>query len=795
MIRIAPLTLAVVVVVLIAAGGPSVPASDARSEVVVLLDSPPLARAPEAYAQLAREQRAFRRELAARLPQAEIGWRYRLVANGFSLSLPRSELPRLHALPGVREVLPAGSYAPRLSATPQQIGAPALWGQGLDTAGQGVKIGIIDSGIDAGHPFFDPTGYAMPAGFPKGQERFTTAKVIVARVFAPKSVTVASARVAFSDDDSSHGTHVAGIAAGNAETPAGGGRRVSGVAPRAYLGNYKVFVATSSGLSPNANSPAIVAAIEAAVADGMNVINFSGGEPEIEPSRDIVARALDAAAAAGVVPVVAAGNDYNDFGAGSVSSPANAEAAIAVGAVEIGSSPTTRTHAEFSSVGPTTISLRLKPDVAAPGVDVLSSVPGGGWSEFSGTSMAAPHIAGSAALLRQRHPSWSTEQVKSALVQSGVDALEARNRRAGPRFQGGGVVALVRADQPLLFARPTALSFGLLERGRTSTRGIAIEDAGGGTGAWKVEVVTRAKPRGVQVVVPPTASVPGALSVGLSAAARSAAGDVDAYIELRRGSEVRRVPLWGRVSASALAKHQVGPLLGPGVYRSTTASRPALVSRYRYPETPNGVGVTTTLRGPERVFRFRIAKPVANAGVVITQQRSRVEPRVVAGLDENRLTGYAGLPVNRNPYMEDFHESVLAAGVLSPLPGEYAAVFDSATRGGAGAFTFRFWVNDVKPPVLRLRTRSVAAGEPVLVSAADAGAGVYPESIRITVDGSVRSGTLRGGLLSISTGGLSAGAHRLRLRVSDYQESRNTENVARILPNTRWFTATFRIRN
>ena len=767
-----------------------------RTEVVVLLESPPLARRPGGQAAIAGEQRMFRQELAARLADAEIGWRYRLVANGFSLSLPSSDVPRLRAVPGVRDVLPAGSYAPQLSSTPQQIGAPALWGQGLDTAGQGVKIGIIDSGIDAGHPFFDPSGYAIPAGFPKGQVRFTTAKVIVARVFAPKSASAASVRVAFSEDDSSHGTHVAGIAAGNADTPAGGGRRVSGVAPRAYLGNYKVFVETGSGLSPNANSPAIVAAIEAAVADGMDVINFSGGEPEIEPSRDIVARALDAAAAAGVVPVVAAGNDYNDFGAGSVSSPANSEGAIAVGAVEIGGSPTTRTHAEFSSVGPTTISLRLKPDVAAPGVDVLSSVPGGGWSSFSGTSMAAPHIAGSAALLRQRHPSWSAEQVKSALVQSGVDALQVRNLVAGPRFQGGGVVALVRADQPLLFARPTALSFGLLERGRTSTRALALEDAGGGAGAWKVEVVTRAKPRGVRVVAPPTTSVPGPLSVALSAAARATAGDVDAYIELRRGSELRRIPLWGRVSASALAKHRVGTLLRPGVYRSTTASRPALVSRYRYPETPSGIGVTTTLRGPERVFRFRIAKRVANAGVVITRRAGsgRVEPRMVAALDENRLTGYAGLPVNRNPYMDAFHESVLAAGVLSPLPGEYAAVFDSAARADAGAFTFRYWVNDVKPPVLRLRTPSVVAGKPVLVSATDAGAGVYPGSIRIVLDGTSRSGTLHGGLLSISTSGLSAGTHRLRLRVSDYQESKNTENVARILPNTRTATFTFRVR-
>ena len=352
----------------------------------------------------------------------------------------------------------------------------------------------------------------------------------------------------------------------------------------------------------------------------------------------------------------------------------------------------------------------------------------------------------------------------------------------------------MRADQPLLFARPTALSFGLLERGRTSTRALVLSDAGGGAGAWKVEVVTRAKPRGVLVVVPPTASVPGSLSVSLSAAARATPGDVDAYIELRRGSEVRRVPLWGRVSASALARHRIGTLLRPGVYRSTTASRPALVSRYRYPEAPSGIGVTTTLRGPERVFRFRIAKRVANAGVVITQQGSRVEPRMVAALDENRLTGYAGLPVNRNPYMEDFHQSVLAAGVLSPLPGEYAAVFDSAARAGAGAFTFRYWVNDVNaacPTAPHAERRRRGAGPRV-----GDGCGCWrvPESIRIVVDGSSRSGTLRGGLLSISSGGLSAGTHRLRLRVSDYQESKNTENVARILPNTRTATFTFQVR-
>ena len=797
MTRLAPLAVAALAA-LLAVGSPSIPTADgAQAEVVVLLDAPPLARAPGSAATIALEQRAFRSSLASRLPDARIGWRYRLVANGFSLTLPNGEVPRLEGLPGVRAVLPAGSYEPQLTTSPQQIGAPALWGTTLDTAGQGVKIGIIDSGIDPDHPFFDPSGYAMPAGFPRGQQQFTTAKVIVARVFAPKSATAPTARVAFSQDDSSHGTHVAGIAAGNADTPTGQGR-VSGVAPRAYLGNYKVFVETDTGLSPNANSPAIVAAIEAAVSDGMDVINFSGGEPEIEPRRDIVALALDAAAAAGVVPVIAAGNDYNDFGAGSVSSPGNSERAITVGAVEIGGSPAERTHADFSSVGPTTISLRLKPDVAAPGVDVLSSISGGGWASASGTSMASPHVAGAAALLRQRHPAWTVEQLKSALVQSGVDAVDERDRAVGPRFQGGGVVALQRADHPLLFAEPTAASFGLLARGQDATRTVGLDDAGGGAGTWSVARVVRNTPSGraVRLSLPTTVTVPGELTVSTYVGRGSAPGDLDAYVELRRGSDVRRVPVWGRVSAGALARHKTLALDKPGLYRGTTVRQGSFVTRYRYPETPSGVGVTTTLRGPERVFSFRIGKRVANAGVVITQRQrgSRVEPRIVAGLDENRLTGYAALPLNHNPYMDEFRELLPAAGVLSPLPGEYAAVFDSAARAGAGSFTFRYWINDVTPPTVRLRIRSVPGGTPLRVSAVDAGAGVYQDSIRVAVDGTTRRWTLRGSLLSIPTSGLAKGTHRLRVRVSDYQEAKNTENVARILPNTRTVTFTFRIR-
>ena len=102
----------------------------------------------------------------------------------------------------------------------------------------------------------------------------------------------------------------------------------------------------------------------------MNVINLSLGEPEVEPSRDIVVQAIDGAAAAGVVPVIAAGNDFDDFGYGSVSRPATRP-------TRSRSPPSTSTDviADFSSAGPTPSRSQMKPDVAAPGVDVLSSLP------------------------------------------------------------------------------------------------------------------------------------------------------------------------------------------------------------------------------------------------------------------------------------------------------------------------------------------------------------------------------------------------------------------------------------
>ena len=768
-----------------------------ETQVVVTFASPPLAEAAgdraSAAARIAREQRAFAAALAEELPGARVRWRYRLVANGVSVVLPRAGVPLLARLPGVRAVHESVRYAPALEHSVSQIGAADLWGPGLETAGDGIKIGIVDTGFDQRHPFFSPRGYQMPPGYPKGQRAYTTAKVIVARAFPPPGAP-AGAATPF-DPQESHGTHVAGIAAGNAGTRTDGGRALSGVAPRAYLGNYKALtVPTDSGFGLNGNSPELVAAIEAAVADGMDVINLSLGEIEIEPSRDLVARALDAAAAAGVVPVVAAGNELGDFGRGSIVSPGSAAAAITVGAVtsRAGDGPA-GVVADFSSAGPAPVSLRLKPDVAAPGVTITSSLPGG-WGQLSGTSMAAPHVAGAAALLRERHPAWTVAQLKSALVQTGDPALADLDRRpAGSTQAGGGVVNLRRADAPLLFASPSSLSFGLLRRGATGEVAVALADAGGGAGAWAVTVETVEAPRGATLVVPASVDVPGTLPVVASAGASAATGELSGWVVLAREGERRRIPVWLRVSAPALGRHRATPLLRPGTYRASNRGRPALVRRYRYPERgPAGV-VASDLAGPERVFRVRVTRPVANFGVVVlsTAPGVRVEPRTVRAGDEDRQVGTTSLPVNLNAYLEDFGERRPVSGAILPARGAYDVVFDSPSRRASGSFTFRFWLNDTAPPRLSLVSRRVAPGERLAVRAADAGSGVDPGSLVAEVDGDERGATLRGETVLVDTRGLRPGRHALRLQVSDYQETRNTENAARILPNTRVLRTSF----
>ena len=128
-----------------------------------------------------------------------------------------------------------------------------------------------------------PSGFSYPAGFPKGNTAYTTPKVIVARAFPSPSTHWKYADRPFDPDYSFHATHVAGIAAGDYDTPtaASGGSPISGVAPKAYLGNYKALTVPTADFGLDGNSPEIAKAIDQAVADGMNVINLSIGEPEV----------------------------------------------------------------------------------------------------------------------------------------------------------------------------------------------------------------------------------------------------------------------------------------------------------------------------------------------------------------------------------------------------------------------------------------------------------------------------------------------------------------------------------
>ena len=362
-------------------------------ELVVTLKAPPLARAslrgrsfqragrlalraPASVSylrELTRDQDALVTRIHSAVPSATVHWRYSVVLNGLAVVAPAEAAGRIAALPGVAHVYRGVRYRRSLFRSPAVIGAPTVWGPTLATAGDGIKIGVIDDGIEQSHPFLSPAGFTMPAGYPKGNRAFTTAKVIVARSFPPPGATGRYARLPFDPNESEHGTHVAGIAAGDHDTTAPGPNgpvKVSGIAPRAYLGNYRVLTIPTGAFGLDGNSPEIVAGIERAVLDGMNVINLSLGEPEITPSRDIVVQAIDAAADAGVVPVIAAGNDFDVLGPGSIDSPGSASKAItAAAATKSG------LIAEFSSGGPAPVSLRLKPDVTAPGVGVLSSVP------------------------------------------------------------------------------------------------------------------------------------------------------------------------------------------------------------------------------------------------------------------------------------------------------------------------------------------------------------------------------------------------------------------------------------
>ncbi|HET8892527.1 MAG TPA: S8 family serine peptidase, partial [Gaiellaceae bacterium] len=749
---------------------------------------------------LATAQRQLAAHITAAIPQARVRWHYSLVANGLAVVVPRSQLATLRSIGAT--VWPSLTYHALLNRTPQLIGAPTVWGPTLATAGQGMKIAIIDDGLDQTHVFFDPTGFTYPAGFPKGNTSYTTPKVIVARAFAPATPQWQYADIPFDPKYSDHATNVAGIAAGDHGTTAqlsSGKFSVSGIAPMAYLGNYKVLTIPTQSFGLDGNSPEILAGIEQAVRDGMDVLNLSLGEPEVEPTRDIVVNGLNAAAEAGVVPVVAAGNDFAEAGHGSISSPANASEAIAVAASTEGDTGPADEIADFSSGGPTPVSLQMKPDVTAPGVDLLSSLPHNQWSEhsWSGTSMATPHVAGAAAVLKQRHPTWTVEQIKSALESTGDPVRPPGSTgEVSPTREGGGRIDLPRADNPLIFTNPTSLSFGLVQHGANATLQLAVTDAGSGPVPWTVSLDPATTVRGATLTPTLPTVVPGSnIGFTLTVAADAAEGEGTGFILLTRALEMRRIPYWFRVEVPKLSTEKQLVIKGPGLYGGDTAGKASLVSSYRYPDGVLAPGLPINLSGPEEVFRFVLKKPVANFGAVVTSHGNgvRVSPRLVSAADENRLVGYAGMPVDLNPYA-GFNRLVPAVAAILPQPGTFDFVFDTPAGGKPGRFTFRVWVDDTTPPTVRMLVSSVVRGTALRVGVSDGGSGVDGGALQVKVDGATVPSKFSGGVVSIPTSTLARGVHKLTVVAADYQETKNMEDVGPILPNTTTLNASFVVR-
>ena len=286
----------------------------------------------------------------------------------------------------------------------------------------------------------------------------------------------------------------------------------------------------------------------------MDVINFSGGEPEIEPSRDIVVRALNAAAAAGVVSVIAADNNYEEVGAGSIASPASAlardcrrEPSRRAGPLRRASTPTSRRWGRRRSRSSSSRTWRRRESASSRPCQAAAGrrSPARAWPRPMSPELP---LSSSSAIRPGR---WVRSSPHSS--RPGPTRRARVAARSGLSSRVAGSSHSRKADRPLLFADPVSLSLGLLARDSRSQGTIELTDAGDGIGTWQVRQVRTPGGHGrASLRLPSTVDVPGELGYELVVPSRAAQGDVAGYIELQRGADVRRIPFFGRVTVAAL---------------------------------------------------------------------------------------------------------------------------------------------------------------------------------------------------------------------------------------------------
>ncbi|RZT20792.1 subtilase family protein [Kribbella sp. VKM Ac-2569] len=305
-----------------------------------------------------------------------------------------------------------------LDQSTKQIGAPTAWKQGYD--GHGVKVAVLDTGYDAGHPDLSK-------------------QVVASESFIPDQAV---------QDLHGHGTHTASIVAGLG-TASDGKRK--GVAPGSELLIGKVLDNSGGGYDSEA-----IAGMEWAVQQGAKVVSMSlGGWPS--DGTDPMSEAVDRLSkSSGALFVIAAGNSGAEE---TVGSPGAASEALTVGAVD-----RENKLANFSSRGPRVGDGALKPEVTAPGVEIAAAraagteqghILGQYYTAMSGTSMATPHVAGAAAILAQRHPDWTGPQLKAALASTAVPSDGARTDQ-----QGLGRIDIPNALDPSVLPDAANLFFG-----------------------------------------------------------------------------------------------------------------------------------------------------------------------------------------------------------------------------------------------------------------------------------------------------------------------------------------------
>jgi len=381
---------------------------------------------------------------------AQIQGTTEVVMNTVIVRVHASDYNSIRKLPGVKRVYFSRPRKMMLDQAAILQNAQALWTANSGTrgtAGQGIKIGLIDSGIDITNPMLLGTGMSTPSGFPKydtqtDKVQYTNSKVIVAKSYV--SLVNSQDPDQTAKDEVGHGTFVAGCAAGQiVTTPAG--ITISGMAPGAWLGSYKVFGTPS--YSDTTNSAAIIQAIDDAVTDGMDVISLSLGALDYVPPADenglgdgeIVA--IENAIQGGVVVTIAAGNDGPTTH--TIGGPGTADDAITVGSVTNDRELLAAIQTPVGNIGylPSADGIGVSSTISAPIVDA-----GDGCSAFTSS------LSGKIALIERGTCGFSVKGANAAAADATAAIIYNNDPSGGIAYMGGlgsvliPVVAISNSD-------------------------------------------------------------------------------------------------------------------------------------------------------------------------------------------------------------------------------------------------------------------------------------------------------------------------------------------------------------